>query len=101
MVSSISLYSWNKQREFLIDISDPLLNGSYFLWQQDVEHLQKEGFQQEKTENVLQAQLQQLVIERGYSWKEWLENKLPREIKWDITRDNSKNILRYLEKENK
>jgi hypothetical protein len=45
---------------------------------------------------VLQEKLRQLVADHGYTWKEWTENRLPQDIKWEITKRNSENILQYL-----
>lgn len=41
-----------------------------------------------------QQRLKQLVASHGYTWEKWLSNDLPRDIKWEITRENSAYILR-------
>jgi len=45
---------------------------------------------------VLNVQLKELVISKGYTWEQWVKNEVPRDVKWEITKENSKNILRYL-----
>lgn len=56
--------------------------------------------QTEKLDPIsLQQQLRNIVESRGYTWSDWNQNKIPRDIKWEITSENSKNILKLL-KEN-
>jgi hypothetical protein len=43
--------------------------------------------------DILNQQLRALVQSKGFSWDEWIENRLPRAAKWEITVQNSKNIL--------
>lgn len=45
---------------------------------------------------VLEVQLKELVYSKGYTWGQWLRNDIPRDVKWEITKENSKNILKYL-----
>jgi hypothetical protein len=45
---------------------------------------------------ILNVQLKELVLSKGYTWEQWLKNDIPRDVKWEITKENSKNILRYL-----
>ena len=44
----------------------------------------------------LNQRLKDLVISKGYTWEQWLKNDIPRDIKWEITKQNSINILEYL-----
>jgi hypothetical protein len=46
-----------------------------------------------KNSDILNQQLRALVQSRGFSWDKWTENRLPRTAKWEITVQNSKNIL--------
>ena len=44
----------------------------------------------------LHQQLVDVVVSKGYTWEQWLKNDIPRDVKWEITKQNSLNILEYL-----
>lgn len=46
---------------------------------------------------TLQQELRSLVESKGYTWEQWLRNDIPRDVKWGITSEHSKYILKYLQ----
>jgi hypothetical protein len=46
---------------------------------------------------TLQQELRSLVESKGYTWEQWLRNDIPRDVKWGITSEHSKYILKYIQ----
>lgn len=46
-----------------------------------------------------QEYLKGLVLSRGYTYEEWLRNNLPRDVKWEITKEHSKFLLELIKNE--
>lgn len=48
----------------------------------------------------LREQLRIDVENRGYTWEQWISNSIPKEIKWEITVNNSKRMSEMEQRNN-